>query len=110
MTTPEPAELKPCPDAVDALNTAFRAIVKDAMDLENYLLHKTPMSVDEQIERTSKMLAKHLLKDGLTITRHPAMSDAELEREADSIAFNLRSAPEKANAIIKLVKKYRGIE
>jgi hypothetical protein len=59
-----------------------------------------------------KLLAEF---DALMLTRQPAMSDAELEREADKIAVSAVMCadhsgyiPEVERDIITLAKKYRG--
>lgn len=56
-----------------------------------------------------------LTKQGFTITRQPAMTDAELEREAHAIAVSAVMCadhsgyiPEVERDIITLAKKYRG--
>jgi len=95
-----PTPLKPCPYAVEAMNEALAK----SQSIEDFS-YPAPVEV-----------IKHLSAAGFTITRQPAMTDAELEREAMEfirkwVSGKYTSQDDEAQAardFVAAVKKYRG--
>lgn len=88
----------PSPDAVEALTKAIE------------------IEWNAILKFTAVKLIGHLAAQGFTITRQPAMTDAELEREAYELADAVSKASCKGqisaatlrNNVVSLAKKYRG--
>lgn len=95
--------LKPCPDAVEALAEAIkRTAIGERRSGGFYGSHNIE-------PRHAIGLIRQLATKGYHLTSQPAMTDAELEREAENLAncyaLNRDKIREK---IVDLAKKYRG--
>lgn len=94
----------PTPDAVDSIKAATQ-------DVGSFLAIKVKDLDDKTLElfgSAINVFKESLERQGFTITRQPAMTDAELEREMYANASGDPGSLIYTKRAIEIAKKYRG--